>query len=174
MRILFIGPQGSGKSTQARLLSEHLKIPVISTGEIFRRLSQKEVGIGRMIKRILEEGKLVGDDTTSSIVKERLQEDDCQNGFIMDGYPRNIEQVNKFDPNFDKVFYLKVAEEEVLERLLKRGRVDDTKDSIKTRLDLYYQQTQPLIDYYENQGLLVEIDATANIQTVQDEIKKFI
>lgn len=172
MKILLIGPQGSGKSTQAGLLSEHLKIPVISTGEIFRKLSQKEAGIGGMIRRILEEGKLVGDDTTSSIVKERLQEDDCQNGFIMDGYPRNLDQLKLFDPEFDKVFYLNVPEKEVSQRLLRRGRADDTEEAVKTRLDLYYLQTQPLLDYYKNQDILAEIDARGDIQSIQDEIKK--
>lgn len=172
MKILLIGPQGSGKSTQARLLSEYLSVPVISTGEIFRNLSSQETEEGKRVKQILGTGKLVDDETTSKIVEARLKQSDCQNGFIIDGYPRNIEQANTFDPDFERAFYLHIPEEKVLERLLKRGRADDTKELIKQRLDLYYRQTQPLLDYYRSRGILVEIDGRGDIQKVQDEIKK--
>lgn len=173
MKILLIGPQGSGKSTQGKLLANSLQIPYISTGESFRKIASENTDEGRRIKQIIESGNLVDDQTTAELLAKRIQADDCQNGFILDGYPRNVEQARKIaDLNFDKVIYLNIADQVVLERLLKRGRVDDTASSIKTRLDLYYQQTQSLIDYYKNQGLLVEIDATVNIQTVQDAIKK--
>lgn len=174
MKILLIGPQGSGKSTQAKLLAESLNVPHISTGDIFRRLTQKNVGIGQIIKEVLEQGKLVDDQTTSSIVRDRLQGDDCKEGFIMDGYPRNLEQLRKFDPEFDIVFYLNVPEKVVLERLLQRGRSDDTEESIRQRLDLYYQQTQPLLDFYKQGNKLTEISGIGDIQNIQDEIKKSI
>lgn len=174
MKILLIGPQGSGKSTQAKLLAEYLNIPHISTGDIFRSLIRKNVGIGQVIKGILEQGKLVDDQTTSSIVRERLKEDDCKEGFVMDGYPRNLEQLKEFDPEFDTVFYLNVPEEVVLERLLKRGREDDIEESIRQRLNLYYQQTQPLLDYYKQKNILIEISGIGEIQRIQDEIKKSI
>lgn len=174
MKILLIGPQGSGKSTQAKLLAEYLNIPHVSTGDIFRRLTQKNVGIGQIVKGVLEQGKLVDDQTTSSIVRERSQEDDCKEGFIMDGYPRNLEQLRKYDPEFDIVFYLNVPEEVALERLLQRGREDDTEELIRQRLDLYYQQTQPLLDYYKQGNKLIEISGIGDIQRIQDEIKKSI
>ncbi len=93
MKILMIGPQGSGKSTQAKLLAEYLNIPVISTGDIFREAAQSGSELGQMVKKIMEEGKLVDDETTFKIAEERLAKSDMQNGFILDGYPRNIEQV---------------------------------------------------------------------------------
>lgn len=172
MKILLIGPQGSGKSTQAKLLGDYLKIPVVSTGEMFRKLSLKKVGFGQIIRTILEEGRLVDDQTTYKIVKDRLSQPDCKSGFVVDGYPRNMEQLRFFDPQFDKVIYIDVPEQEVIKRLLERGRSDDVSESIKIRLNLYYQQTQPLLDYYKNQGILVEVPGMGDIQKVQDEIKK--
>lgn len=170
MKILLIGPQGSGKSTQGKILADYLKVPYISTGDIFRQIAKTD----QRIKQILDAGELMDDETTVKLVKERLAERDSQNGFILDGYPRNLEQAEKIDLNFDKVFYIHIPEEEVLKRLLRRGRADDTEQSIKKRLELYYSQTQPLLDYYKRLGILVEVDGRGQIQAVQDEIKKFI
>ena len=107
-RILLIGPQGSGKSTQAVFLSQHFGVPNISTGDIFRKLSSEDSEPARKVKEILASGRLVDDETTAQIVKERLAEEDCQNGFVIDGYPRSIRQIEIFDPGFNKVFYLAV------------------------------------------------------------------
>lgn len=169
-RILFIGSQGSGKSTQAKLLSEYLNLPVISTGDIFRKLASED----QRIKNLLDEGKLIDDQTTAKIVKQRLTEADCQNGFILDGYPRNIEQIQLFDPKFDLVFYLNVPKNVVLDRLIKRGREDDTKELIERRLNLYFRQTAVLLDYYRNLGILHEIDAQKSIEEIQNEIQKYL
>ncbi len=166
MKILLIGPQGSGKSTQAALLAEYLRLPKISTGDIFREMPE--------VKKILAAGKLVDDEMTAGIIRKRLQESDAQNGFILDGYPRNITQKDLFDPKFEKVIYLKVPDSEVTKRMMARGRADDTLESIKTRLGLYYEQTQPLLDYYKDLGLLIEIDGTGSVEEIQDEIKKSI
>ena len=171
MKILLIGPQGSGKSTQADLIADYLKVPKITVGDIFRKIAQGENDLGKRIGEILKEGQLVDDLTTSQIVKKRLEESDCQNGFILDGYPRTLEQAEIFDPGFDKVIYLKLDRAKVLERLLKRGREDDTGQLIKTRLDLYYNQTQPLLDYYKNLGKLVEIDGAGSIAEVWERLK---
>lgn len=174
MKILLIGPQGSGKSTQAKLLAEYLKVPVISTGEIFRKLSQEEVGFGQIIRTILDEGRLVDDQTTYKIIKDRLSKSDCRMGFVMDGYPRNMEQLRLFDPQFNQVIYLEVLQEEVIKRLLERGRSDDTTESIKTRLDLYYKQTQPLLDYYKTHNTLTIIDGTGDIGSIQQKIREVV
>lgn len=168
MKILLIGPQGSGKSTQGKKLSESLGIPYISTGDIFRKIAQTDPAV----KQMIESGRLVDDETTIKLVRERLTESDCQNGFILDGYPRNVEQAQALNLNFDKVIYINVSERIVVERLLNRGRVDDTEQGIKKRLNLYKAQTQLLLDLYEN--ILVEIDGTGSIEKVQDEIKKSI
>lgn len=174
MKILLIGPQGSGKSTQADLLADYLKVPKITVGDIFRKIAQEENDLGERIRQILAQGQLVDDVTTSRIVKERLEESDCQNGFVLDGYPRTLEQARIFDPGFNKVFYLKLDREKVLERLLKRGRDDDTEELIKTRLNLYYNQTQPLLDYYENRGNLVEVNGEDSIEEVFERIKSYL
>lgn len=174
MKILLIGPQGSGKSTQAELLSRYLNVPVVSTGEIFRKLAQENTDIGQALKNILNEGRLVDDQLTCKIVKETLSKSDYQGGFVVDGYPRTIEQLKIFDPKFDMVFYLNVPEKEVIKRLMARGREDDTKQLIKTRLNLYHEQTKPLLVTYKNQGILVEIDGNSGIEKIQDEIRKQI
>jgi adenylate kinase len=174
MKILLIGPQGSGKSTQGKFLAEYLKIPYISTGDIFRNIATQDSDEGKRIKQILESGQLVDDETTIDLTKKRLQQEDCGNGFILDGVPRTIAQEENLGVSFDKVLYLKVLKEVVLERLLKRGRQDDTEDLINKRLDLYFNQTESLLDLFRQKGILVEIDATGDIQTVQDEITKSI
>lgn len=166
-KILLIGPQGSGKSTQAKLLGEFLKVPIISTGDIFR----KQASVNEIIRTILQEGKLVDDETTSQVVKDRLSEEDCQNGFIMDGYPRTVEQMKIFDPGFNKVFYLDVPQDMVIKRLMARGRADDTSELIRQRLDLYYKQTQPLLDYYKKMGILLNIDGRGEIEKIQQDLR---
>lgn len=167
MKILLIGPQGSGKSTQGKLLSEFLKIPVISTGDIFRELAP----VNEMIRGILEKGQLIDNWTTSQVVRERVKKSDCNNGFILDGYPRNLDQARLFDPGFDKVIYLKLSDQQAIKRLLGRGREDDTKELIAERLRIYHEQTDPLSDYYKDKRLLREIDGVGTIEEVQQRIR---
>ncbi|MDD5415581.1 MAG: nucleoside monophosphate kinase [Candidatus Daviesbacteria bacterium] len=171
MKILLIGPQGSGKSTQADLLAKDLNLPKISTGDIFRELSLQDSEEGRKIKGILNSGELIDDLETAKIVEQRLNKDDCRKGFILDGYPRNRKQQQIFDPKVDKVFDLEVPDHEVVKRLLARGREDDTMETIKKRLSLYHEQTMPLLDYYKNQGILIEIDGMGDIEDIYRRIK---
>lgn len=167
MKILLIGPQGSGKSTQGKLLAQFLGLPYIATGDIFRNMSGE-------IKRILDQGKLVDDETTSRIVKKKLQEQEFQNGFVIDGYPRTMEQVSLYDPGFDKVIFLDLPDEEATARLIARGREDDTPQLIAERLRNYHLQTDPLLDYYQKKGNLISIDGTGRIEEIQNKIKDSI
>ncbi len=174
MRILLIGPQGSGKSTQGKLLAEYLKIPYISTGDIFREIATQDTEEGREVKDILESGQLVNDEKTTELVKRRLGRPDLARGFILDGYPRTPEQLNLFDDmnlKFDKILYLKIPEEKVIERLMKRGRADDTPDGVKTRLDLYNNKTEVLLESLKGYGALVEIDGEGSVDEIGQKIK---
>ncbi|MDP3733559.1 MAG: nucleoside monophosphate kinase [Candidatus Daviesbacteria bacterium] len=162
--ILFLGVQGSGKSTQGKLLAQFLGLPYISTGDIFR-------GMGGEIRQILEQGRLVDDQTTSRIVEEKLREEEYSNGFVLDGYPRTMEQIKLFDPGFDKAIYLYLSDEEATKRLLARAREDDTVELIIERLRNYHKQTDPVLDYYREKGLLEQIDGIGSIEEIQQKIR---
>jgi len=175
MKILLIGPQGSGKSTQGKLMSDYLNIPFIVTGDILREIAGSDTAEGKRLKEILESGNLVDDETVVSLIKGRLQKDDCKTGFILDGYPRTLEQAQSIeDINFEKAIYIKIPKEETLKRLLKRGRTDDIEELINRRLELYFQQTEPLLEYYKNKGILVEIDGMGDIEKIQSDIREKI
>lgn len=163
MKILFIGPQGSGKSTQGKLLAQFLGLQYISTGDIFREMTGE-------IKQILDQGKLVDDQTTSKIVEERLKEENI-NGFVLDGYPRTLDQIKLFDPAFDKVIYLDLSDGEATKRLLIRKRNDDTEELIAERLRNYHLQTDPILDYFRQKGILLEIEGLGSIDEIQQRIR---
>lgn len=164
MKILFIGPQGSGKSTQGKLLAQFLGLQYISTGDIFREMTGE-------IKQILDQGKLVDDRTTSKIVEGRLKKEESINGFILDGYPRTLEQIKLFDPVFDKVIYLDLSDGEATKRLLIRRRNDDTEELIAERLRNYHLQTDPILDYFRQKGILLEIEGLGSIDEIQQRIR---
>lgn len=166
-KILFLGAQGSGKSTQGKLLAKFLGLPYISTGDMFR-------GLGGEIKQFLDQGKLVDDQTTSKIVEEKLKGEEYENGFIFDGYPRTMEQIKLFNPGFDKVIYLDLSDTEATKRLLKRGREDDTEDVIAERLRNYHLQTDPILDYFQQKGILKQIDGLGSIEEIWQRIKSAI
>lgn len=167
MKILFVGPQGSGKSTQGKLLARFLSVPYISTGDVFR-------GLGEEIKQIMDKGKLIDDQTTSKIVEEKLKGEEYRNGFIFDGYPRTMEQIKLFDPGFDKVIYLFLSDAEAIKRLLARGREDDTEYAITERLRNYHLQTDPVLDYYRQKGTLQKIDGLGSIEEIRRRIRDAI
>ncbi|MBI2337991.1 nucleoside monophosphate kinase [Candidatus Daviesbacteria bacterium] len=171
-RILLIGPQGAGKSSQGKLLAEFLQVPLISTGDILRNLAEGGTESGKELGKIMTNGGLIDDKIISQIVQQRLAQPDCRDGFIMDGYPRTLNQIEYFDPLFNQVFYLKLSDEEATGRLLKRGRIDDTEEAIVQRLKIYHTETDPIIDYYNRQNLVSVIDGTGTIEQVQQRMRE--
>jgi adenylate kinase len=176
-RILLIGPPGSGKGTQAHRLSGQLHIPEISTGDMFRSHLANGSALGREIKEFLDAGNLVPDNLTTAMMRERLQERDARNGFLLDGYPRNVSQMDDLDgildaagTKLDAVVEISAHDDEIVRRLLLRseaeGRSDDTEDVIRHRLELYRQETEPVIERYGRRGLLVSVDGTADVDAV--------
>ncbi|HHU10537.1 MAG TPA: adenylate kinase [Intrasporangiaceae bacterium] len=181
MRLIILGPPGAGKGTQAARIAEHFGIPAISTGDIFRANIKNETELGKQVKEILASGGYVSDDITNAIVEDRLAQDDCAPGFLLDGYPRTTAQVTALDAMLEKdnrplerVLELVVDEDAVVGRLLKRaeveGRADDTEEVIRERMAIYHRETKPLSDAYRERGLLVEVDGLGEIDEVAERI----
>ena len=181
MRVVFMGPPGAGKGTQATLLASRLGIPHISTGDIFRANVAQGTELGKEAQRFMDAGEYVPDTVTNGMVRDRLTHDDCRPGFLLDGYPRTIEQVAELDAmlrsagqKLDVVVELTVDIDEVVTRLVKRakdqGRSDDTEEVIRRRLEVYFEQTAPLIDTYSQRGLLVRVDGMGRIEDVSERL----
>jgi adenylate kinase len=181
MRLLIMGPPGAGKGTQAGLIAEHYKIPAISTGDIFRAMKTAETPLADQLRTIMDSGDYVSDDLTNAIVAARLTEPDCENGFLLDGYPRTVAQVGALDSelssdgrSLDAVISLLADVDEVVARLLKRaqieGRSDDNEDTIRVRLQVYAEQTAPLLEVYRAREILVEVDGLGPIDEVSKRI----
>lgn len=171
MRVLLLGPPGAGKGTQAVKLAEKLGIPQISTGELFRRNIEEGTKLGVEAKRYLDAGDLVPSDLTNELVDDRLNNPDAANGFILDGYPRSVEQakalhemLERRGTDIDAVLEFRVSEEVLLERLKGRGRADDTDDVILNRMKVYRDETSPLLEYYRDQ--LKTVDAVGTMDEV--------
>ena len=180
MRIILFGPPGCGKGTQATFISETLSIPHLSTGDMLRSAVSSGSEIGLKAKNIMESGGLVSDQIVLSIVEERIAKDDCEKGFILDGFPRTVNQAEKLDlllttnDKLDCVLRIKVDEEEIIKRLIDRAREDDKPDIIKNRFKTYNLETQPLIPFYENRKILFNINGMQEIEKVSEDIKKII
>jgi adenylate kinase len=181
MKLLLIGPPGAGKGTQASKLSEVFGIPAISTGDIFRANVKNETPLGLEAKSYMDRGAYVPDDLTNKLVRDRLQNPDCVNGFLLDGYPRTADQVNELDDiltetdsSLDAVIQLTADTDEVVKRLAKRavdqGRSDDTEDVIRNRMAIYEEQTAPLITMYAARGFLIMVDGLGEIDEVTSRI----
>jgi len=206
VRVVLVGPPGAGKGTQAQFIASHLAIPKISTGDIFRFNVSTGTELGRLAKSYMDRGDLVPDEVTVAMVSSRLQEDDAQAGFLLDGFPRNVPQaetlqkmLTEWDVRLDVVVELVVDDDEVVRRLSGRrtcrrcGRVwhvlfdppargefcddcggelfqrdDDREQTIRHRLDVYQQQTQPLIAFYADEGTLLGLDATGPVEEITD------
>jgi len=181
MRLLIMGPPGAGKGTQAIKIAEHYGIPAISTGDIFRALQTADTPLARQVRAIMESGGYVSDEITNEIVVDRLGQPGCNSGFLLDGYPRTLQQVQTLDDYLaatdrplDSVISLLADTEEVVARLLRRaeidGRADDNEETIRVRLQVYADQTAPLIEVYRSRGLLVEVDGLGEIDEVSDRV----
>lgn len=201
MKIVMMGAQGTGKGTVAGILKGELNIPHISTGEIFRKNIKEGTELGKIATKYADEGKLVPDEVTNEMVKSRINEEDCKNGFILDGYPRNLAQAEELDKmleekgeKLDLVVYLTTPTEEIIERVMARRecpkckavynmilnkpkngeicdicgtpltkRVDDTEEKLKTRLDIFFTQTKPVMDFYDKKGIVKEEEISVSI-----------
>jgi adenylate kinase len=205
MKLVMLGIVGAGKGTQAVRLAEFVNVPHISTGDIFRDAVEKGTELGLKAKQIMNEGGLVPDELVLGIVQERLSQADVAGGYILDGFPRTINQAEEFDKieSLDNVIYITIPEEEVIKRLTGRrncekcnaqyntyldniddtckkcgGKIvkrdDDNEETIKVRIVNYINQTQPLIDYYKQKNILIEIDGTKSIDEVFENVKQSI
>lgn len=174
MNIILLGIQGAGKSTQGNLLSQQLKIPYLSAGHIFREIAKEKTSLGRMVKELINAGSLVPDETTINIVNHYISRPEYKNGFILDGYPRTLVQAQACTFPISKVVYMELDEKESLWRLVmrKQQRDDNTIQAVKHRIELFHTHTRPVLDYYEKQGLLLQVDSKRPIQEVNEEILK--
>ncbi len=181
MRLIMMGPPGAGKGTQAKFVAEHFGIPAISTGDIFRANVTQGTPLGIEAKRFMDAGDYVPDEVTNLMVRNRIDEDDAAPGFLLDGYPRTLAQVEELDGmirftghTLDAVVVLTVDADEIVQRLLQRaqveGRADDTEDVIRRRQELYTEQTEPLIEVYRDRGLLIEVDGMGEVTDVTARI----
>jgi adenylate kinase len=169
--LVLVGPPGAGKGTQASALSERLGVPHISTGELFRAHVGEQTPLGKEAKRYMDSGELVPDSVTNEMVRERLTEEDTKAGFLLDGFPRNTKQaevlgqiLSESDLALDAVIQLQVAEDVVVDRLLARGRADDSEDVIRRRQQVYMSETAPLLEYYAD--ILITVDGVGEVDEV--------
>ncbi|RGE24249.1 adenylate kinase [Leucobacter sp. wl10] len=178
-RLLIIGPPGAGKGTQASRIAERYGVPTISTGDIFRANIRGGTELGRRVQAVIEAGELVPDSLTNEIVEDRLAQPDAANGFLLDGYPRTVDQVHALDgmiggASLDAVVLLEADTEEVVARLLKRaeleGRADDTEAVIRHRQEVYAEQTAPLVELFSERGILVAVDGLGSVEEVAERI----
>jgi len=168
MRIVLLGPPGSGKGTQATKLVEQLKVPHISTGALLRNAAKRGTALGLQAKSITDKGELVPDNIMSDMIEERLSRDDVANGFILDGYPRNVAQaksldimLERLDKPADEAIHIDIDQEQVIQRIARRakeeGRADDAVETVRNRMRVYEEQTAPVADYYAERGLLTRV-----------------
>jgi adenylate kinase len=179
--MLLMGPPGAGKGTQAKVLADKLGIPAVSTGDIFRANMAEETELGVEAKHYVDAGEYVPDEVTNKMVRERLSQPDAMAGFLLDGYPRTVAQVEMLDDllaehgkKLNAVVVLKADQDEIVQRLLKRaqleGRSDDSEDVIRRRQEVYAEQTAPLLEVYADHGVLVEVDGVGEVEDVSERI----
>ena len=181
MRMILMGPPGAGKGTQAQVVAERYSIPAISTGDIFRKNASEGTELGIQAQRFMDAGEYVPDELTNLMVRNRIDEPDAERGFLLDGYPRTLAQVEELDGMIkhtghvlDAVVVLTVDKEELVQRLLQRaateGRADDTEEVVRRRYEVYDEQTAPLIDVYRDRGLMIEVDGMGEVDEVSKRV----
>ena len=180
-RLIFLGPPGAGKGTQAQILSESHQIPHISTGDILRAAVTRQTSLGKQAKDYMNRGELVPDELILSLIQDRLSYEDTVNGWILDGFPRNVNQaafledlLAKLNQNADCVLNLEVPDEVLVERLLARKRKDDNESTIRRRLEVYHQDTVPVIDFYQEKETLKTIDGNKTMEEVTESLSTAI
>ncbi len=183
MKIILFGPPGAGKGTQAKKIVDHYNIPHLSTGNIFRYNIKNETELGKKVKSIMDAGKLVPDETVVELVVDELQNDKYDNGYILDGFPRTVPQAKALDQflaenstSIDTFITLTVPEEELVQRILSRGegRSDDTPEKVRTRLEVYRNETEPVLNYYKEKGMVTEVDGVGTIDEIFERIKEVL
>jgi adenylate kinase len=180
MRVVFLGPPGSGKGTQAKLLSERLGVPAISTGEMLRTAVTEGTPLGRQARAVMERGELVPDATMTELVRERIGRSDAARGFILDGFPRTVQQAESLNAmlgngtRLSAVLNFSVPEDILAARLLERaraeGRADDRPETVKERIRIYRERTSPLVGYYRERGLLHEVDGVGSVAEISSRV----
>ncbi len=179
VRLIFLGPPGAGKGTQAQTLAQHWEIPHISTGDILRSAVAQKTELGQKAQSYMDRGELVPDQLMLDLVRDRLSQPDSASGWILDGFPRTVVQASFLDALLQEmgqscsaVINFEVPDEVLVERLLGRGRKDDTKEVIQHRLVVYHQQTAPLIDFYRDRKLLLSVDGNRSVEAVTAELSQ--
>jgi adenylate kinase len=183
MRAIFLGPPGSGKGTQAKLLAERMGVPTISTGDMLREAVRLETPLGLRAKAIMEAGELVSDDVVIGLIRERISRPDARGGFLLDGFPRTLAQAAALDrllagngESLDAVINLLVPEATLVERMVGRaaieGRSDDRPETVRERLRVYSEKTAPLVDHYGARGIRIDVDGSGSIEEVSARIDR--
>ncbi len=181
MVYLIFGPQGSGKTTQAKKLAERAGLLLLDAGEVLRQLAREDTDEGRLVKELVERGELAPDEIVFRKIRQVLDSPEASSGVVSDGYPRNADQVEPFELlisekgwQVDGVVVIDLSEKESIKRLreraLKEGRADDTPEAIRRRLAIYYEETQPVLDYYKQQGKVITVDGGGSIEEVDEKI----
>lgn len=174
MKLVLIGIQGAGKSTQGNMLSAELGIPYLSSGHIFREMAKDKSKIGRWLKELLNSGALVPDDTTLEVMTTYLAKPEYSRGYILDGFPRTVPQAEAFGNNAEKVIFIDVSDREALWRISGRvaDREDETLHAIRKRIELFHEKTEPVIEFYREHGKLIQVNGELPVQEVFDAIMR--